>query len=127
MQAKDKERVEQAKTRGTKSSGGEKTSKRSQQNAEQGLNNVQQRLDKARQKVRQSTKAYIVGGGIADALADIAIGDFGEIGNEVFEALDAFVDGIDEVRLNLEAAESDPKYCLPSSSSFQSDTNGSKN
>lgn len=108
MNAADKKAVEQAKK------GGKGAKGRSQVNADQGITNIQSKLDEARQTVRKSTKNYVVGGGIADALQDIANGDFGDIGNEVFEALAAFVGGIDNARLTLEAAENDPKYLLPS-------------
>ncbi|MBD1926496.1 hypothetical protein H6F74_09600 [Trichocoleus sp. FACHB-90] len=110
MNAADKKAVEQAKK-------GKAKAGRSQANAEQGSSNIQAKLDEARQTVRKSTKNYIVGGGIGDALQDIAAGDFGDIGNDVIDALNAFVSGIDNAHLTLEAAESDPKYLLPSESS----------
>lgn len=106
MNAADKKAVEQAK-KGKATKAG-----RSQTNAGQGVSTIQTKLDEARQTVRKSTKNYIVGGGIADALQDIAAGDFGDVGNEVFEALDSFVNGIDDVRLTLEADEHDPKFLL---------------
>ncbi|MBD2001901.1 MULTISPECIES: hypothetical protein [Cyanophyceae] len=113
MNAADKKAIEQAK----KNKDAEDGRKRSQANADQGVDNIQYKLDEARSAVRDSTKSYIVGGGISDALQDIANGDFGDISNEIFDSLNAFVDGIHNVRLTLEAAESDPKYLLPSESS----------
>lgn len=82
---------------------------------QQGLNNVQAKLNDAREKVRQSTKNYIFGGGISDALEDIANGDFGDLGNEIFDALDNFIEGIDSGRLALETKETEQKKMLSAS------------
>jgi hypothetical protein len=76
------------------------------------LNNVQAKLNEARQKVRPRTKDFIFGGGISDALQDIANGDFGELGNKIFDTLDIFIDGIDSGRLALETRETEPKKML---------------
>ena len=89
--------------------GKQKRTTRSTENAEQGLNNVQAKLNDARGKVRQSTKNYIIGGGISDALEDITNGNFGELGDEIFEALDDFIGGIDNGRLALETKDTDKK------------------
>jgi hypothetical protein len=113
MNATDKKAVEQAKAAQNGSAGKQKRTTRSTENAEQGLNNVQAKLNDAREKVRQSTKNYIFGGGISDALEDIANGDFGELGNEIFDALDEFIGGIDSGRLALESRETAPKKMLP--------------
>lgn len=114
MNATDKKAVEQAKA--AQNGSKPKRVTRSAENAEQGLSNVQQKLNAARQKVRQSTKDYIFGGGISDALQDIANGDFGDLGNEIFDALDVFIDGIDSQRLALETRETEPKKMLPANS-----------
>lgn len=118
MNATDKKAVEQAKA----AQNGSKTKRatRSADNAQQGLSNVQQKLNEARQKVRQSTKDFIFGGGISDALQDIANGDFGDLGNEIFDALDVFIDGIDDQRLALETRETEPKKMLPAGSVLDS-------
>ncbi|MEG4207691.1 hypothetical protein QUA20_27680 [Microcoleus sp. Pol7_A1] len=115
MNATDKKAVEQAKAAQNGSAGKQKRTTRSTENAEQGLNNVQAKLNEARQKVRQSTKDFIFGGGISDALQDIANGDFGELGNEIFDTLDVFIDGIDSGRLALETRETEPKKMLAAS------------
>lgn len=115
MNATDKKAVEQAKAAQNGSAGKQKRTTRSTENAEQGLNNVQAKLNQARQKVRQSTKDFIFGGGISDALQDIANGDFGELGNEIFDTLDVFIDGIDSGRLALETRETEPKKMLAAS------------
>jgi hypothetical protein len=113
MNATDKKAVEQAKA--AQNGSKPKRATRSAENAEQGLSNVQQKLNEARQKVRQSTKDFIFGGGISDALQDIANGDFGDLGNSIFDALDVFIDGIDSERLALETRETEPKKMLPAS------------
>ncbi|MEG3874203.1 hypothetical protein [Microcoleus sp. Z1_B5] len=115
MNTTDKKAVEQAKAAQNSSAGKQKRTTRSTENAEQGLNNVQAKLNEARQKVRQSTKDFIFGGGISDALQDIANGDFGELGNEIFDTLDVFIDGIDSGRLALETRETEPKKMLAAS------------
>lgn len=115
MNATDKKAVEQAKTAQNGSAGKQKRTTRSTENAEQGLNNVQAKLNEARQKVRQSTKDFIFGGGISDAREDIANGDFGDLGNEIFDALDVFIGGIDSGRLALETRETEPKKMLAAS------------
>lgn len=115
MNTTDKKAVEQAKAAQNGSAGKQKRTTRSTENAEQGLNNVQAKLNEARQKVRQSTKDFIFGGGISDALQDIANGDFGELGNEIFDTLDVFIDGIDSGRLALETRETEPKKMLAAS------------
>ena len=115
MNTTDKKAVEQAKAAQDGSAGKQKRTTRSTENAEQGLNNVQAKLNDAREKVRQSTKNYIFGGGISDALEDIANGDFGELGNEIFDALDDFIGGIDSGRLALETRETEPKKMLAAS------------
>lgn len=114
MNTTDKKAVEQAKA-AQNGAGKQKRTTRSTENAEQGLNNVQAKLNEARQKVRQSTKDFIFGGGISDALQDIANGDFGELGNEIFDTLDIFIDGIDSGRLALEIRETEPKKMLAAS------------
>ena len=119
MNTTDKKAVEQAKAAQNGSAGKQKRTTRSTENAEQGLNNVQAKLNEARQKVRQSTKDFIFGGGISDALQDIANGDFGELGNEIFDTLDVFIDGIDSARLALETRETEPKKMLPASPEFE--------
>lgn len=115
MNTTDKKAVEQAKAAQNGSAGKQKRTTRSTENAEQGLNNVQAKLNEARQKVRQSTKDFIFGGGISDALQDIANGDFGELGNEIFDTLDIFIDGLDSGRLALETRETEPKKMLGAS------------
>jgi hypothetical protein len=115
MNTTDLKAVEQAKAAQNGSAGKQKRTTRSAENAEQGLNNVQAKLNDAREKVRQSTKNYIFGGGISDALEDIANGDFGDLGNEIFDALDDFIGGIDSGRLALESRETAQKKMLPAS------------
>jgi len=115
MNTTDKKAVEQAKAAQNGSAGKQKRTTRSTENAEQGLNNVQAKLNQARQKVRQSTKDFIFGGGISDALQDIANGDFGELDNEIFDTLDVFIDGIDSGRLALETRETEQKKMLAAS------------
>ena len=115
MNTTDKKAVEQAKAAQNGSAGKQKRTTRSTENAEQGLNNVQAKLNDARENVRESTKNYVFGGGISDALEDIANGDFGELGNEIFEALDDFIGGIDSGSLALETRETEPKKMLPAS------------
>jgi hypothetical protein len=79
-------------------------------------------LNDAREKVRQSTKNYIIGGGISDALEDIANGNFGELGDEIFEALDDFIGGIDNRRLALKTKDTEQKKCSLYRSTARSST-----
>ena len=117
MNSKDKRRVQQAAQHNGSESSNAKAN-RSQQNAQVGADKIQDKIAQARRKVADSTKAQIIGGGIADALTEIAHGDYGDMGESVFEAFDAFIDELDNSRMSLEAAESDPKFLLTGSSTI---------
>lgn len=82
---------------------GERTT-RSQANSQQGTASIQQTLDNARQAMRQNAKAYVAAG-ISDALNDIANGDFGDVGNEIFGSLRMFTEALEMDALTLEARE----------------------
>ena len=110
MNQRDKERVERAS-----GNGHQKQQTRSATNAQTGAGNIQDKLNSARSKVKDSAKAFVLVG-IADALEDIANGDFGEFGDEVFEAFDNFVGEFEQAQNSLKEAEISPKYSLPSSS-----------
>ena len=77
---------------------------RSQVNSKQGSATIQQTLDDARQAMRKNAKAYVAAG-ISDALNDIANGDFGDIGNEIFGSLRQFTEALEMDALTLEARE----------------------
>ncbi|MBD1887950.1 hypothetical protein [Coleofasciculus sp. FACHB-SPT9] len=109
MTEADKKAVEQAKR---KKSSGSTGSKRSQVNAEQAQTQITDKIALARRKTANAVKAQIVGGGIADALYEISVGDFGDIAEGVIDAFDDFIDGIDNQSKRLEAAENDPKFLL---------------
>ena len=111
MNQRDRDRVERASRNGN---GHQQT--RSETNAQKGAGNIQDKMTAARQKVRDTTKAFVVGGGISDALDDIANGDFGEFGDEVLAAFDNFIGEFEETQKSLKEAEISPKYSLPSSS-----------
>lgn len=108
MNQRDRERVERA------NGNGQKQQTRSETNAQTGAGNIQDKLNAARSKVRDSAKAFVLGG-IADALEDIASGDFGDFGDEVFGAFDNFVGEFEQAHKSLREAEISPKYSLPSS------------
>ncbi|MFB2970350.1 hypothetical protein ACE1CD_15360 [Aerosakkonema sp. BLCC-F183] len=110
MNQRDKERVERAN-----GNGHQKQQTRSATNAQKGAGNIQDKMIAARQKVKDTTKAFVVGGGISDALDDIANGDFGEFGDEVLTAFDNFIGEFEETHKSLKEAEISPKYSLPSS------------
>lgn len=114
MNAADKKAVEQAKKgKGAKAG-------RSQTNAAQAQNQITEKIAQARRKTADAVKAQIIGGGVADALYEISIGDFGEVTDGIFDAFDTFIEGIDNQHRSLEAAENDPKYLLPSESNNSS-------
>lgn len=77
---------------------------RSQVNSKQGSATIQQTLDDARQAMRKNAKAYVAAG-ISDALNDIANGDFGDIGNEIFGSFNQFTEALEMDALTLEARE----------------------
>lgn len=87
---------------------------RSKNNAQQGLNNIQGKLIEARKSVSSTTKAFIIGGGVFDALEEIASGDWGDVGTQAFDALDDFIGGINDARSVLQSRENDPKFLSPS-------------
>ena len=62
-----------------------KTTTKQNTNFEGGDNKLNEQLVAARKAVTKQTKAFIVGGGISDALVEIANGDFGDT---AFMALD---------------------------------------
>ena len=112
MNTRDKERLEQLKN----GNGKYEQKGQSRQSAEGAANNVQERLADARGKFKNAVKAEIVGGGISDALLEIEAGNFGEVGNECFSALDTFIGEVQSGYQILREAEIDPKYSLPSAS-----------
>lgn len=116
MNAADKKAVEQAKDNNSKAPKGG----RSKANAAQAQNQITDKIAQARRKTADAIKAQIIGGGIADALHEISMGDFGEVADGVVAAFDTFIDGIDNGHRSLEAAENDPKYLLASESSSTS-------
>lgn len=90
----DKPRTEESTARQT----------RSQVNSKHGSASIQQTLDDARQALRKNAKAYVAAG-ISDALNDIANGDFGDIGNEIFSSFAQFTEALEMDALTLEARE----------------------
>ncbi|HLO52492.1 MAG TPA: hypothetical protein VK211_29100 [Kamptonema sp.] len=91
-----------------------KTKTRSSVNAEQSKGLVSDRIAIARRKVADATKAQIIGGGISDALTEIARGDFGDVSDSILVSLDEFIEGFDQDVKTLKSAESDPKLLSPS-------------
>jgi len=107
MNAADKKAVQEAKK-------GKAKAGRSQANAEQAQTQITDKIAQARRKTADAVKAQIIGGGVADALYEISIGDFGDVADGIFEAFDSFIEGMDNQNKSLEAAEADPKYLLAS-------------
>ncbi len=108
MNAADKAAVDAAKNGKSRS--------RSSANAEQGKGVIGDKIALARRKVCDATKAQIIGGGISDALSEIARGDFGDISEEILVSFDDFIDSFEQDVKALKSAESDPdpKFLLPS-------------
>lgn len=78
------------------------------------VNNVQAVLDEARNKLKEGTKAYILGG-IPDAIADIANGDFGEAGDNIMSIVGDFSASfghLEDASLFQLAPASEPKKML---------------
>lgn len=92
MREKDKERVQRANGNGN---GNATQQKRSQQNAERGANTIQDKLNDARHQMKKSAKSYILAG-ISDALEEIAEGNFGEFGEEVFGGFIQLSESLDQ-------------------------------
>ena len=92
MNARDRERVQRANGNGAENG---KQEKRSHQNANQGAGNIKSKLDVARNDIKNSAKSYILAG-ISDALEEIANGDFGDFGDEVFEGFNKLSEGLDQ-------------------------------
>lgn len=92
MNAKDKERVQRANGNGAENG---KQEKRSHQNAQAGANTIQDKLNQARNGIKKGAKSYILAG-INDALEEIASGDFGEFGDEVFEGFDKLSESLNQ-------------------------------
>jgi len=109
MNAKDKERVQ--RVNGNGANGGQQ--KRSHQNASEGAGTIKSKLDGARNDIKNSAKSYILAG-INDALVEIANGDFGEFGDEVFEGFDKLSESLDQSSKQLIDERVIPKY-LPQS------------
>ena len=73
----------------------DKKQKRSHQNAEKGANTIQDKLADARTQMKTSAKSYILAG-ISDALEEIAEGNFGDFGDEVFGGFAQLSDNLDQ-------------------------------
>jgi hypothetical protein len=83
----EQEAINQAKS--ANRGGGRKAKAAKPLDTNAGVGNIQAQLDKVRNDVRRSTKAYVLGG-ITDAIGDISRGDFGDIGDEIFGHLEGF-------------------------------------
>jgi len=89
---------------------------RSQQSAQVANDSIQGKISAARDAVRRNTKAQIIVGGISDALADIALGNFDDLELEAIAALDDFTAGLNQTHHLLLEAESNPRpLSLPAS------------
>lgn len=108
MREKDKERVQRANGNGNATQ-----QKRSHQNASEGAGTIKSKLDGARNDIKNSAKSYIIAG-INDALVEIANGDFGEFGDEVFEGFNKLSESLDQSSKQLIDERLLPKY-LPQS------------
>ncbi len=84
------------------------TATRSQQSAEIAQGTIQDKITAARDAVRKSTKAQIIVGGISDALADIACGNFDDLELDAIAALDDFTTQLNQTRTLLIEAETNP-------------------
>ena len=84
------------------------TATRSQQSAEIAQGTIQDKITAARDAVRRSTKAQIIVGGISDALADIACGNFDDLELDAIAALDEFTTQLNQTRTLLIEAETNP-------------------
>ena len=85
----DDQAINEAKaTRG----GGRKTAKSAPKSVDTGAgaNQLQQKLDDARESVAVGVESYIVAGGVALALQRIASGNFGASSAAAFDVLDGF-------------------------------------
>lgn len=125
MQARDKERVEAVMNAADKAVDGAKNGSkksRSTSNAEAGKGLISEKISKARRKVADAAKAQIIGGGLSDALQEIAMGDFGDVGEAILVSFDEFIDGFDQDVKVLKSSE-DPKFLLSASA----DGNGNRN
>ena len=91
MNAKDRERAQRVNGNGANG----KQEKRSHQNAAESANTIQDKLNQARNNMKNGAKSYIIAG-ISDALEEIASGDFGEFGNEVFEGFNQLSESLDQ-------------------------------
>lgn len=81
-------------------------------------NQITQQLAEAREAVKKQTKAYIVAGGIGDAIAEIAIGDLGDEAIQVIDALNNVVTAPLEAERQL-IGESFTAKALPQSATSQ--------
>lgn len=89
---------------------------RSRQNASVAQSSIQDKITAARDAVRRNTKAQIIVGGISDALADIAMGNFDDLELDAIAALDEFTTQLDQTRTLLIEAEVNPvPLSLPAS------------
>lgn len=84
-----------------------------------GVNQLQQKLDVARESVATATETYVLGG-IAIGLERIASGNFGEGSNAIFDVLDDFSNSVLDLEANnkyqLIGGSDEPKKMLGASS-----------
>lgn len=93
---------------------------RSHQSAQVAQNSIQDKITAARDAVRRNTKAQIVVGGISDALADIALGNFDDLELDAIAALDDFTSQLNQSHsLLLEAEQNPVPLSLPASTDME--------
>jgi hypothetical protein len=94
---------------------------RSQQSAQVANDSIQGKISAARDAVRRNTKAQIIVGGISDALADIALGNFDDLELEAIAALDDFTNQLNQTHHLLLEAEVNPVPLLLASATSAGD------
>jgi hypothetical protein len=94
---------------------------RSQQSAQIANDSIQDKISAARDAVRRNTKAQIIVGGISDALADIAMGNFDDLELEAIAALDDFTQSLNTTHSLLLEAEVNPVPLLLASATSAGD------
>ena len=81
---------------------------RSHQSAQVAQSSIQDKITAARDAVRKNTHAQIIVGGISDALADIAQGNFDDLELDAIAALDNFTADLNQTHNLLLEAEVNP-------------------
>ncbi|MGB3205208.1 MAG: hypothetical protein WBB28_09485 [Crinalium sp.] len=115
MNERDRKAAEKVKAATNGKSTASNGSTRASERTNEAGRNFSDRVDGAADNLKQSIKAQIVAKAVKGAFEDLANGDFGEIGEQYFDAFEQATSGFRDNTFEELQAELDPKFLLNSS------------